>query len=250
MLNAQIYQQPDIGECLLAEMYEIYVRYYAACEWERFVNDFREKRYVFIIRHNQELCGFSTLTSLNSKDYPDVKVLFSGDTVISHEHWGHQVLVKEFCRFAGKLQARFKSDYIYWFLISKGHRTYRYLRVFSKAFYPDQSTFQNQRDFELHQGLLQHFATLRFGSAYNKERNILTFHNSLGHLKSEWDLSNQNRMEHASILDFTQRNPGYQIGDELCCLTRLCADNLRSHAKRAFLMGLQDLGWDADVEIL
>jgi hypothetical protein len=39
---------------------------------------------------------------------------------------------------------------------------------------------------------------------------------------------------------FLDRNAGYADGDELVCLTELCASNLRSIARREFLRGYDD----------
>jgi hypothetical protein len=38
---------------------------------------------------------------------------------------------------------------------------------------------------------------------------------------------------------FLASNPGYAAGDELLCITELCAENLRPHARKHFLEGLR-----------
>ena len=50
---------------------------------------------------------------------------------------GEQALVGAFCHFAGGLKARDREAPLFWFLISKGHRTYRYLSLFAHRYYPN-----------------------------------------------------------------------------------------------------------------
>jgi hypothetical protein len=63
-----------------------------------------------------------------------IMALFSGDTIISHHHWGEQELAHAWCYFAGQIKRQCPELPLYWFLIVKGHRTYRYLPAFTRRF--------------------------------------------------------------------------------------------------------------------
>jgi hypothetical protein len=45
--------------------------------------------------------------------------------------------------------------------------------------------------------------------------------------------------ERPEVRFFLDTNPRFDRGEELACLTRLDADNLCAHAKRAFVAGLR-----------
>src|SRR4030095_16178745 len=67
-----------------------------------------------------------------------IRVLYSGDTVVDREHWGQQALSFAWVRHLGVLAQRFPRERLVWFLLVKGHRTYRYLHVFARTFFPGQ----------------------------------------------------------------------------------------------------------------
>src|SRR5205823_6261147 len=84
------------------------------------------------------LCGFSTqaLLDVDVAGRRPVKALFSGDTIIDRGHWGVSALTRVWGRLALSLIDALPSTELYWFLISKGYKTYRFLPVFFREFYP------------------------------------------------------------------------------------------------------------------
>ena len=113
----------------------------------------------------------------------------------------------------------------------KGDRTYRYLNVFSKQYYPNRKTPTPPEI----QSLMNQLARERFGAHYLPERGIVHYPQSQGHLKARWHNSAAGRNPEAQF--FAEKNPHYQQGDELVCLTLLDAGNLKSFALRGFLAG-------------
>ena len=75
------------------------------------------------------------LLHLNVAGTP-ITALFSGDTIIAQECWHEQALTHVWGRLALALMNRYPADSLYWFLISKGYKTYRFLPIFFHAFYP------------------------------------------------------------------------------------------------------------------
>ena len=163
-------------------------------------------------------------------DGKPVRVLFSGDTVVDEASWGQQSLAFGFIRHAAQTQAQ-SPDPLYWLLISKGHRTYRYLSAFSIDYAPSpaQETPPEQ------QRLMDFLAHDRFGAAYDASRGVVRFDESHGHLRADLAAVPAIHAHLPEVAFFLERNPGYRRGEELVCLCPITADTLLPLARRAFL---------------
>jgi len=215
-------------------MYALYAEYYDSTSRDMFADDLQEKTHVILLRNGDQLCGFSTLALVESeRSGKPFRYIFSGDTIIHRNHWGDQSLALAFCHFAGQAKARQPDIPLYWFLISKGHRTYRYLHVFSHTYWPcyfDDSCAEWQ-------AVLGVIAHRKFGDAYDPKTSVIQFASSHGHLRPDWADVRDDLKLRPEVDYFLKRNPGYRHGDELACITELRKDNLRSVAKRAFMLG-------------
>lgn len=216
-------------------MYSLYARYYAGTSRELFRADLGAKHAVIELRDGEALHGFSTLTWFDFEAAGEQRrAIFSGDTVIDHRYWGEQTLLEAFCRYAGRLHADCTVRPLYWFLISKGHRTFRYLGAFARSYFPNPHTPTPS----VEQACIDHLARVRFGAAYLPGRGVIRFSEAHGFLKPEWAGVREGLRGRAEVEFFLERNPGHGEGDELACIARLAPDNLRSFARRAFLEGL------------
>lgn len=213
-------------------MFDLYHQYYDASDFTLFNKDLQEKDYTILLRDNSgNICGFSTLMLIKFKfNSKNRMALFSGDTIIQREYWGTQQLSLSWCKLAGSIKSQYPDMPLYWFLIVKGYRTYRYLPLFAKNFYP---TRRYETPTEA-QAIMDHLAILKFGSAYKKDKGIVKFKQSRGHLSEKWADIPEHVIEHPDVQYFLEKNPGYLNGDELVCFTELTESNLRSHALRAF----------------
>ena len=240
-LSATIRSRSDICDEEVTGMYRLYESYYDATSASVFRSDLDGKQFVIALREGRELRGFSTLALIDfAFESCAGRALFSGDTIIDHRYWGEQTLARAFCRFAGRLKAAEPNVLLYWWLISKGYRTYRYLTAFSKNYYP--SPFAPAPpEFRL---CLDALAAMRFGSAYDPERGVIRYPNSRGHLKPQWATVKPSARRRPEVSYFLERNPRFHLGEELCCLTALDANNLRSFARRAFLGGFDEQSHD------
>lgn len=219
------------------EMFKLYQFYYADSNEERFYSDLADKDYVIIMKNKEDqICGFSTLKSIRS-DFSNrpVRIIFSGDTIIHHDYWGMQDPSLYFLRLSGHI---WKQDVtpLYWLLITKGHRTYRYLNVFTKRYFP---SFREpvSEDF---QTFMHQLSKQQFGNSYIESSGILHFDLPQGRLREEWSSISDRHKHLPEVEFFLQKNPGYIHGDELVCLAELSPENLRPRAKRIFLRGLDD----------
>ena len=180
--------------------------------------------------------GFSSLAILNLEiDGRRLRAIYSGDTIIDRPHWGTQALAFAWLRFAGAVKAQVRDLPLYWFLIVKGHRTYRYLSAFSIDFYPHWQLPTPAWA----QSVMTGLARRRFNDAYDAERGVVSFPQSRGHLKPAWAAIESEEASRPDVAFFLQSNPAYMRGDELMCLTELSSGNLRPLARRVFEQGAQ-----------
>jgi hypothetical protein len=219
-------------------MYGLYGRYYEATTPALFESDLGDKDFVVLLRDDAgAVVGFSTLSILYGEiDGRRHRAIYSGDTIIDRAHWGTQALAFTWLRFAGAIKADVPDCPLYWFLIVKGHRTYRYLSAFSIDFYPHWETPTPAWA----QSLMGELARGRFNDAYDAERGVVSFPQSRGHLKAAWAAVEPDEAMRPDVSFFLRSNPGYTHGDELVCLTELSSGNLRPIARRVFEQGARE----------
>jgi hypothetical protein len=236
-LHAEIVPVTALDDRVTGEMFDLYDAYYDATSPLLFRSDLADKDFVIALREpSGALAGFSTLAALDTEIGGErVRAIYSGDTIIDHAHWGTQTLAFTWIRFAGALKAQAPEQPLYWFLIVKGHRTYRYLSAFSIDFYPHWRMATPVRM----QTIMNDLARSRFDRAYDAMRGVVSFPRSRGHLKPQWAAVEPDEMSRPDVDFFLGRNPGYTHGDELVCLTELSSGNLRPLARRVFEQGLR-----------
>lgn len=236
LMAPTIHAGASLNGVIHEEMYALYERYYGETSRERFVADLADKDRVLLLRDTGgALQGFSTLAVYERHFFGErVRILFSGDTVIDERHWGQQALAFAWLRLAGEIKSDRPEPPLYWFLISKGHRTYRYLSAFSRVFYP---ALQRETPDRIRE-LMAFLATDRFGDAYDPVGGVLRFSEPQGRLRSDYAQVSGAHRRLPEVEFFLQRNPGYVHGEELVCLCELEADNLQPIARRAFLAGM------------
>ena len=207
-------------------MFALMAGHYDGVSRGEFESDLDHKDEVILLRDGGgKVRGFTTIAWNPCGEMEAGDVVFSGDTVIDRECWGTQELVKGFCRRTGDFQRR-SGRKLFWFLISKGHRTYRYLPLFAKRFHPHPEW--EERFLE---ELAGEIAGKMFGDSWKAEEGVIRFEKSAGHLKKDIaDAPDGN----AWVKYFLERNPGYARGEELVCLTEMSERNLRKVALAAF----------------
>lgn len=214
-------------------MHALMTEHYEAVPRERFEADLARKDEVLMLHDGHgALRGFTTLAWNPAGLLPEGDILFSGDTIIDRSCWGTQELVRAFCRRAGEWRAT-NGRPLFWFLLSKGHRTYLYLPLFARRFHPHPE--QAEPAWE---ELASKVAHGLFGSAWKPDEGLIRFPASHGHLRGEIAATSQERRNNPWVRFFLERNPGYAAGEELVCLTEMREDNLRRGALAAFHEGL------------
>ena len=233
-MRAEVNPVAGLKSAEVEEMFRLYSAYFDATPERMFREDLSEKDYVIVLRDAaNRIRGFST-GKVIGPPVGGIRAVYSGDTIIDHECWGEQTLPLAFAAHCGRIKAQRPEEPLYWFLITKGYRTYRYLTLFFHEYFPrwDRSTPR----FE--QNLLDTLARCKFGGAYEAEGGIIRYPAPRGHLRGPWAEVREAMLRKPEVRFFLERNPGYREGDELACLAELSADNIRPIARRAFLKGL------------
>lgn len=201
------------------DMFALFVRYYEGVAPERFRRDLSGKQFVIrLFDRAGALVGFSTIQLLRT-EYEGRRMLavFSGDTVVAHTVWGNKALQSAFTSFLLRTRLRHLRTGVYWFLISKGYKTYLLMRH-NLTSYPNYAvtTPPDAR------AVLDHVARLKYPEQYDPRRGVIVFDESEGRVRSEFeDLKPADIEKNPDIRFFVERNPGFAKGDELCCLAEV-----------------------------
>lgn len=225
-LTTEVLRASDFSTSLLADAYAIYRSCYTPTQFSVFEQDFMAKSYAVLIRNAGRLVGFSTVERIETGC--GARVLYSGDTVIDPQYWGTQALPNAWLREAGRIWAEAPDRPLYWMLITKGHRTYRYLPAFSRAYHPspDRETPPETQAF------MDRLGREKFGDRYDPSTGTIRADATLPtHVIGEIEGRRSNR--YATF--FSARNPGYRQGDELLTLCRLAPETLTPRARRMFV---------------
>ncbi|HXG57609.1 MAG TPA: GH3 auxin-responsive promoter family protein [Thermoanaerobaculia bacterium] len=236
-LTSRVLAVTALDAAMRERLLALHAAHYDGVERERFFADLDEKDAVILLEANDEPAGFSTqkvfdITIRGRR----VRILFSGDTVIDPRWWGSQELVRSWCRFAGSVKGEEPETPLYWFLISKGHRTYLYLPLFFLRFHPSCDGEASPFDREL----LDAVASMRFGDRYDSARGLIDAERPLDRLRPEID-SAALRSNNRHVAFFVERNPRYGEGVELACIAEIAPENMRSFARREVESGVRRL---------
>lgn len=225
------------------QVVDLYLDYYDGSNRDMVLTDLSNKREILVLYHNDALVGFTTLQVYNHMWLKrKVRVVYSGDTIVARAHWGQQALAFRWISRTAELKAEQPEKPLYWFLIVKGHRTFRYLPTFSRSFYPH---WANDRP-DLKR-LADTLAYKKFGDLYNQNTGVVEFPESRGHLKKEIAFPTEEEMSKESVQFFLRKNPNYIQGHELVCLCELEEENMKPLAKRIFRKAFDDTVMEAAV---
>ncbi|MCI0743770.1 MAG: GNAT family N-acetyltransferase [Verrucomicrobia subdivision 3 bacterium] len=216
----------DLTAAQSEQMYELLARHFEGVQPQQFFQDLTEKNWVILITREDRLVGFSTLLAYETVFAGDpVSVIYSGDTIMAPEAWRSNALARAWIASVNRLRQNYPRGKYYWLLLTSGFRTYRFLPVFWREFYPrfDAVTPVNAKH------LLDHLAQNRFGRQYHN--GIVRFTRPQ-RLRGELADIPGGRLADPHVAFFLSQNPGHRNGDELVCLTELSAENLTAAGRR------------------
>jgi hypothetical protein len=236
-LSASIHKISDLSASDKDVMYHLYDTYYAGGNMSVFNKDLDSKNYAVLLKDSGgAIRGFSTLAVYDERyNNSPLRVVYSGDTIIDKAYWGKNEFATVWLRFVGHLKAQVPDVPLYWLLIVKGHRTYRYLSIFSNEYYP-------RHDLETpaeYQQLMHYLASGRFGNAYDPASGLVDFPEPRSFLREDLVPIPPKDQSRPDVKFFLSKNPGYTKGDELLCLCELQPDTLTRFARGWFLEGMR-----------
>lgn len=219
-MTSRVLKPRELDPIQIDEMFHLMNTYYDGMSREVFLMDLFDKDYVILLEDLQ-VVGFSTQKLLEVGGY---KGVFSGDTIIHRDHWGSPLLSQTFARFFFPFGE--KEDF-YWFLISKGYKTYKFLPTFFLHYYPSPGE-ETPADM---QGLMHAYAFRLYPDEYNPQSGVIEYSHDKDKLKAEiQELSEKKNDRYYQF--FLEKNPGYLVGNDLVCLVKLHRDNLRPRTER------------------
>ncbi len=166
------------------------------------------------------LQGFSTVHMSDRRDVRGRRctVLFSGDTVIHRDYWGQGHLQREFSMLLLRRKLRHPRRPLYWFLISKGFRTYLLVVNYARHAVP---RYDLPTPPERLQRMLDLVATERFGDHYDPKLGLVRWSDAEHHehvRAGMGDISPELIARNPHVALFVERNPDHARGDELACI--------------------------------
>lgn len=198
-------------------MFGVFSKYYEQTSLEKFSADLMAKDDVIIIQNSdKKIVGFSTLKNMPIKvEGKTVYGIFSGDTILEREYWGTSALGKSFIKYLlfKKLSRPYRE--IYWFLISKGYKTYLLMANNFLEYYPrfDKATPERSKK------IMDSYASELYGKSYVAQTGLIHFQGVTDHLAGHVaPISEKMREENAKINFFSEANPDWKKGNELVCL--------------------------------
>jgi hypothetical protein len=235
-LACRILDIAEIPRSVLRDLFGLFSKHYDDVDLRRFESDLGAKDFALVLEDQGRPVGFTTVKLLDF-DWrgESITVLYSGDTIVDRRFWGQQELARSWLAQIGRLARRQPGRRMMWFLIVKGHRTYRYLPVFAREFVPTDAPGDLGALSELRDAI----AVAMFGSQFDPASGTVRFTTPHGRLRSEFAEPTARELKLPGVDYFLTANPGFRDGDELACLCELSPDNMRPKARRWF-----DEGWN------
>lgn len=235
-LSHEVLEVAGLSAAMREAMFERFAEQYAEVDLPMFLRDLAAKRFVLVVREPAgPLAGFTTLAVDTAEAGGEpLRYLFSGDTFLDQRYWGDTTLLREWFRLAGRIRAEDPSTALYWFLITKGHRTFRILTSFFADYVPRRGRRRDEKLDEIRRAL----GRQRFGDHFDARTGLIDFGVSHGQLQDELADADRYAAINGNADFFLACNPDYARGVELACVGRLETENLKKYAARMFAEGL------------
>src|SRR5262249_14411664 len=154
------------------------------------------------------LKGFSTQMLLQATvSGRSIRALFSGDTIIDSDVRRERTLLQVSGWFVRSLMSAYPDEELYWFLISKGYKTYRFLPLFFHEFYPRYDVPTPARV----AAVINALASSKFPAGYDSAAGIVRAGPCSCRLRSGVADITPDRLNDPHVRFFAQRNPRHSF---------------------------------------
>jgi hypothetical protein len=228
-LYGQVVARGDLHAATREAMFHLLSAHFRGADRDTFEADLAEKDYAILLEEaDGTLRGFSTLLFYTSRAAGRaLPIVYSGDTIVDRGAWGSPALARTWISAVREIGGVPQGAELYWFLLTSGYRTYRFLPVFFQSFYPR----HDGAGADALEPMLDGIAVEKFGERYDGTQRIVRFA-SAQVLTPDLLALPEARTVDPHIAYFLQRNPGHERGDELACLTPIHDGNLTAAGRR------------------
>ena len=208
-------------------MFSLMNEFYDNVSMDVFRKDLDDKDYCLLLTSaGGDIVGFTTQKILSFDLNGElIHGVFSGDTIIHRDYWGSLEMYVVFARFFFALAKEY--DCFYWFLISKGYKTYRMLPVFFSEFYPSYKMAVPPHE----KAVMDAYASLLYPDEYDPVTGVIEYAAVKDKLKDGVADITEKELRNPDVRFFIEANPGYREGNDLVCLARLSEDRLQPRAR-------------------
>lgn len=219
-VRAEIVEVTALTKSDKERMYDVFSKYYNNHNLTTFLRDLSEKNHVILLRDaaDRRIQGFSTLLKVEINNSGKRAIgIYSGDTVLEKEYWGTAALGVSFLKYLWLQKIKNPFRPVYWFLISKGYKTYLLMANNFKTCFPryDQETPAH------YQQIMDEFYRSRFHELYNSKTGIVEVEESSCRLREKVAEVTPALLSNPKIAFFAARNPNWERGHELTCLAKM-----------------------------
>jgi len=224
----------SISSAERTEMYRLFETYFSGTNRTQFETDLAEKDMVFLLRDSVsgEIQGFSTSMRLSARiQDQDVVAFFSGDTIVARDYWGNSLLSRLWSQTvfaqADLITLAHPATRVFWYLICSGYRTWRFLPVFFREYWPNMSAPTPPWQ----QEILDTLGRQKFGDHYIPGAGVVRLPSATPLRSGVSDITELKLID-PQVAFFARMNPGHVHGDELACLTEIVRTNLTKAGER------------------
>jgi len=227
-IQFRLVPRAELSSTNKARMFALLCEHFEGVAPEQFARDLAEKHLALLLERGDALVGFSTLQAYTTSfEGETINVIYSGDTIVAPEGWGTTALPRAWVAGVESLRAKLPPARCFWLLLTSGFRTYRFLPVFWREFFPRFDTEMPQTT----RRMLNQLAAERFGNQFDPESGVVCFPNPQRLKKGLAQISG-GRADDPHVSFFVAQNSGHANGDELVTLTELCPENLTAAGRR------------------
>jgi hypothetical protein len=228
-LHGRLVERDRVDARTQDAMHALLSRHFAGVDRATFDADLAAKTAVILLEDDDGLLhGFSTLlVSPFAAGDRRLTIVYSGDTIVERPWWGSPALARSWIAGVRRLTAGAAPADVFWLLLTSGFRTYRFLPVFYRAFYPNVDAPTPPGTQQLIDGV----ARDRFGAGYDATAGVVRLPRPQVLAGALLDVPPGRALD-PHVRFFLARNPGYVRGDELVCWTSIADDNLTPAGRR------------------
>ena len=228
-MTGRLLRQTQLTDGQRAAMFALLATHFEGVDRAQFDADLNEKNWAVLIEDDAgALVGFSTILAYEATVAGEMlRVIYSGDTIVAPAAWGAAALPRVWIGAVYELRKTYPRGRFVWLLLTSGYRTYRFLPVFWREFYPRHGAPTPPRL----QAMLDELATRQFGAQFDRDAGLVRFDRPQ-RLRGTLAAVPAGRTDDPHVRFFLSRNPHHAAGDELVCIADLDPSNLSPAGRR------------------